>query len=438
MLVSELKKYAQELFDKGNSQEDIQSLVSKKFKDEDITNEDGSKVDIKEFKLELEEKAVEEQEDIQITVKKAVEKEVKSNKSQKIVLPRVEYVDRPTKVFPDIKLAEAFYAKHVTPQVLNQLHIDRKTITTYSNATTDADGASALKTQVQGVMADIVARYDTAAEKCLNVPMGNSKVATFVARAGLLAGSFVAENTAGTDVKLNMATKTLTSKKIIVPAPVSNDLLRFAQNYQVADEIALGIGRGIAAKRAWALWGADGTDDATDGAFTSIPRTINAVSNNKSIYTINDDWDGLTIGGIISAMALLDPMYTDWSNFAFYGSRAMWGVCQARAIAEEQSWGVITGTKPGYSLLGYPFIIVDYMDQSHTDDSVGLVMGDLKSACAVGAPEFGDEISVHPDTYASVDVTLFNGIAYHAQTVFNPGTSSVVGGAVVVRFNSAS
>lgn len=443
MDIKKIKDKAQKLYNSGVEIDDLKPMVKSWIK-EGFDAKEISEDEVKEFKLELEEKTEIKEIDIEVAVKKAVDKAVGEKKVDKNWVPfnQVSYVPRPTKYFPDSKLAEKWIGNIIDINLLKKINADEKTITTYSNLTTDSDGGSAVTAEVNGIMADIVEKFDPYYNRFRQVPMGKSNSATYAVRSGDMTGYFVGENAAGTDQKLNIDTSTLTAKKIIVPAPVSNDLLRFGTVYNVADEVALAGAGGLAKKRAWALFAADGTADSTDGSFTSIPRTIGAVSSNVSVKEItcsNGVWTDLTYNDLIDGLMLLDWTTIDINNLCWFGHKNMYSVIEKLTRKGELQYMIQAGQAPIFKVASYPFEFANYMPSSHTDGGFELMVGDGRQTASVGITSIeSNNVSVHPDTYANVDVTLFNFIGYHSQSVFNPGTSSNVGGSVVFKFTDAS
>ena len=436
MLLSKVKEYAQELVEKGLSEDEIKDLVAKKIGEEDVTDEDGTVV--KDINLELEEK---EDEDLEITIKKIAKKaveddkvEVKANKVIAYNSQSVSYVERPTKHFADCKIAECFAHSVFSPEQSKML-LGNKALTTYSSLT-DADGGYYDPEQALGSIVKLIAEYNPYKQDCLVVPMTNSTT-TFIPDDGELAGYYVGEATAATEVKLALTQKTLSAKKVMVLSPVTSELIADSTLAEIGDLVAEKCARAVAKKEQWAIYKSDGTDDNTDGNLTGLESAITGVDSNDSTYTVSGNWGALTLADLSTIVGNI-PSYCDQSKLSWYGSLQMFSTLDAiQRATGGTSYIMSANTKPIRQILGYPYKVVEQMSSAFVEDGVGLLFGDLSKTIAFGDRK-GVQISASPDFYFSQDVVTFRCISRHGVNVFNPGTSSKFGGTVAVVFSAVS
>ena len=437
MLLKKVREYAQELAEKGLTEDEIKDLVAKKIGEEDVTNEDGTVV--KDISLELEEK---EDEDLEITIKKIAKKAVEDDKVEakenKVISKSVETVKVKSIPFGDFESKEEAekFAKHFVPRSLVEKFNNTKALTTYANITTAGDGGSLDPTQAEGILARSLLKYPSYIEDTKVVNMYNS-VATFVDLTGDTTAYMVAEAAAGTESKAAYTTRTITAKKIQVLAPVTNEVFRFGSLADIGTETLASMGRAISKKQQHLIFTADGTDDTTDGGITGLIPAINAVASNTTEYIVSGAWSAIDAADLGAIVALVAD-WADPTNLAWYCHKNQWGVLEgiARALSGN-AYLMQVGQKPVPMLFGYPVKFVNSMPSSQSDDATGLLFGDLSGAIATGVtPQ--TYIDASPDFYFSQDTTVLRAIKHMGVTTYQPGTNGTSTSVVAVNYNSAS
>lgn len=432
MLFSDIQKYAQGLLDSGLDVDEIKTLVKSKVGTEDVLDADGNTVSLKTLKLE--EKAVEEI-DIDVEVKKAVEKEVKNTPAPKVYQPKVEHVKRPTQHFEDVESAHNF-AKAFVPKNVMENFNNHKALSTYQNIGTDADGGSFDVVDAQGLLADSVTRRNSYVEDTLQVKLFGS-VGTFIDHTSDATAYMIDESSAGTESKPGNTTRTITQKKIMTLCPVTNEVFRFGSLVDIADATLDSMARAISTKKQHLIFTADATADTNDGGILGLIPAMNAVASNTSEYIVGGDWSTIDNTDISRIVALVAG-WANPGNYSWYAHKNNWGYLEgiARSLGGN-SYVVQTGTLPRAFLFGYEVKFVEAMPSSFSEDETGLLFGDLAGAIATGSDE-KTYVDASPDFYFSQDVTVLRAIQHMGVTVYQPGTNGTSTSVVAVNYSENS
>jgi HK97 family phage major capsid protein len=329
------------------------------------------------------------------------------------------------------------FAKAYVPANLLEKFNNQKALTTYQNIATDADGGSFDPIDAKGILADSVAKYPSYIEDTLQVPVFNS-VGTFIDHTGDVTAYMIGEGVAGTEAKPSNTTRTITQKKIMSLAPITNEVLRFGTLADVTSQTLDAMARGISAKKQHLIFAADGTADTTDGGITGVIKSINDVASNTTEYVVSGDWSAITNTDISRIVALVAD-WADPSKFAWYTHKNNWGYLEALArTLGGNSYLVQTNQRPVPSLFGYPVKFVNQsMPSAQVDDATGLLFGDLSAMCATGSN--GQVYVDSSDSfYFDQDTTTLRIIEHMGLTVFQPGTNGASSSIVAVNYDSAS
>ena len=349
--------------------------------------------------------------------------------------PVISVKERPVKGFDSTHDMEAF-AKTFVPQHILSRFNNTKALTTYQNIATDADGGSFDVNTARGILADSVAKYPSFVEDTLQVESYGS-TCSFIDHTSDATTYVIGEATAGTESKPGNTTRSITLNKLLTLCPITGETFRYGSLGDIAAQTLDSMARAIAYKKQYLLFGdADGTADTTDGGMTSVVNTIGGVASNSAIYTVDGSWgdignDDLT--SVLGKVAFGDP-----NKYTWYCSRPMWSILEglARSLGGN-SYQMQVGQKPIPMLFGYPVKIANTMKNSHADDEISLLFGDLSSCVATGSTN-KVEVDISNEFYFDADVVSLRIIETYGQNVFQPGTNGTETSVVGVKFDSAS
>lgn len=401
-------------------------------KDVEVTEDKvtETKIDMEAMGKDLAKSFMAEMKDSQKEVKTVPDKIVKAH--------RIEVVGRTQKCgsFKNADEMEVF-AKAYLPKNLLEKFNNEKALTTYQNIGTDADGGSFDPIDAKGILADSVEMYPSYVEDTLQVPIFNS-VGTFIDHTGDVTATMVSESVAGTEAKPSNTTRTITQKKIMSLAPITNEVIRFGSLADVTSATVDAMARGISSKKQHLIFIADGTEDTTDGGITGVIKAIENVSPNDTVYEVSggswDNIDNLDISKIVAKTA----SWADANKFAWYCHKNQWGTLEglARTLGGNQ-YLVQVGQRPIPSLFGYPVKFTNQMPSAYQGDKIGLLFGDLSSMVATGSN--GQVYVDSSDSfYFSQDTTTLRIIEHIGVNVFQPGTAAAAGGVIAVKYTPGS
>lgn len=366
------------------------------------------------------------------------EKEVKTVPDKIIKAHRVEVVGKTQKcgAFKNADEMEIF-AKAYLPKHLLEKFSNEKALTTFQNIATDADGGSFDPIDAKGILADSVERFPSYVEDTLQVPIFNS-VGTFIDHTSDVTALMVSEGIAGTESKPGNTTRTITQKKIVTLAPITNEVMRFGTLADVTSATLNSMARAISLKKQHLIFIADGTADTNDGSITGVIKAIENVSPNDTVYEVSGaSWDNITNTDIAKIVAKT-ASWADANNFAWYCHKNQWGTLEglARTLGGNQ-YLVQVGQRPIPSLFGYPVKFTNLMPSAYQGDKIGLLFGDLSSMVATGST--GQVYVDSSDSfYFSQDTTVLRVIEHIGVNVYQPGTASAASGLIAVKYTPGS
>lgn len=442
MLIIKVKEYAQSLMDEGKTKEEIDALVKEFIGDEDITNEDGDSIAGVSFKMPEKEK---ETIDIELEVKKEVEKQIKA-------APKIEAKILETKdvgiTFPDNYKSKtfkgdnagrkAFMYGHYLKGILGGNKESRKIYSQMSGQKwtqvegTDARGGFLVPEEWASEILELSLDYGVYRRNARNVNMKHLIMNVQNVSTGLFVG-LVTEGADKDERNKEFANTQLTAKKVASITPFSDELLDDAPQ-NLLDFFSENLARAHAEREDHCGFVGNGVADVENCGITGIVTAIQAVAGNAGVTTIDGSFGDITMVNMTDFMATLPSHGYTKGRTKWYCHQSVYYRTLAR-LAAGVGGNTIRDIEGGFSpsFLGYPVEFVEVMradDGNPSAPGVCLLFGDLYKAAL-----FGNRQELTFKTYEREvsDETVIRTVRrFDAATVF-PGTAAAAGPVVALE-----